>query len=175
VTEDHENALIRQVGALAMADAPEGWVRIDLTVRVGQAHRLTILVPDAEGQWLSGSPAPEVAPLVDELRQLMADAEDREWQTMRLVIDPPDDYIVHFGYDGTPDDLPKERWIRQELLFQLPPGWQWVQLHHDNGLLHMVTGETVPYTPPGGVVPVGATVEMQHRGPIKVTYRPVSR
>lgn len=175
MTDDHENALIRRVAALAMADAPEGWVRIDLTVRVGQAHRLTILVPDATGQWLSGSPAPEVTPLLNELRQLMADAEDVEWQMMRLVIDPPDDYVVYFGYDGSPADMPQEGWIRQELLFQLPPGWQWVQLKHNSGLLHMVTNETVPYTPPEGVVPVGAKVEMAHRGAIKITYEAVSQ
>ncbi|GAB3886568.1 hypothetical protein GCM10029964_051070 [Kibdelosporangium lantanae] len=174
MTQDYENALIRRIGALAMADGPEGWIRVDLSVRVGRPHRLTVLMPDAPGQWLSGEPAPEITPLLDELRQLMTEAEDREWQAMRLVIEPSGDYVVHFGYDGLPDDLGQERWIRQELLFQLPPGWQWVQLRHDSGLLHMVTGETVPYTPPVGVVPEDAKVEMEHGGGIKVTYEAVS-
>nr|WP_042191778.1 hypothetical protein [Kibdelosporangium sp. MJ126-NF4]CEL20288.1 hypothetical protein [Kibdelosporangium sp. MJ126-NF4]CTQ97514.1 hypothetical protein [Kibdelosporangium sp. MJ126-NF4] len=165
MSTDREDELIRQIGALAMADGPEGWVRIDLHVQVGYAHRLTILMPDAPGQWLAGTPAPEINPLLRELLSIM----EGPWKAMRLIIDPPGSYAVHFLYDRDPADIPWERWVYEQLLFALPPGWQWAQVRHNSGLLNMVTGETVPYTPPEGVVAVGKQVEMRHLGGVRIT------
>lgn len=166
MTEQDE--LIRRISALVMADGPEGWVRIDLNVQVGYAHRLTILLADAPGQWLSGSPAPEINPLLGELLSVM----DEEWVAMRLVIDPPGRYTVHFRYDHDQSEIPPERRIHEQLLFLLPPGWEWAQVRHDSGLLHMVTGETVPYAPPEGVVPAGTQIEMKYGGAVRVTTAP---
>ncbi|ONI84159.1 hypothetical protein ALI144C_15885 [Actinosynnema sp. ALI-1.44] len=120
------------------------------------------------GQWLSGAPDPEIDPLLRELLGLMEDG----WDTMRLVIDPPDSYVVHFKSGRDPSDVPWEQAIRDRLLFALPPGWDWAQVRHSSGLLHMITGETVPYTPPEDVVPPGKQVEMKHREGMRITDVP---
>ncbi|ALG08858.1 hypothetical protein AOZ06_19810 [Kibdelosporangium phytohabitans] len=171
MSREREDELVRQIGALVLADCPEGWLRADLNVQVGYAHRLTILVPNAPGQWLSGRPDPAIDPLLRELLDLMPD----RWEAMRLVVDPPDSYVVHFKAAGDASATPWEQAVRDRLVFALPPGWDWAQVRHDSGLLHMITGETVPYTPPEGVVPPGKQVEMRHREGMRIIDVPEGR
>lgn len=161
MTAEREDELIRKIGGWGIADAPEGWRRIDMLFEVGYAHRLTIVV---DANTLTGSPAPEVTPLLQELYALM----DQSWTKFRLVIDPPGAYQAHFKHEPG-QDTPPERRVADELLFLLPPGWESAQIQPRSALIHTVTGLTYPWTPPEGLVPEGAELVMKH--PFSFTMR----
>jgi hypothetical protein len=153
---EHETELIQSIGRWVMADTPQGWQRIDLLVRVGVTHRLAIIVDDTNK--LEGQPAPEVSPLLVELVEVMDDS----WNRFRLIIDPPDDYRAWFMHDDHVDELPQEKRIAQELLFTLPPGWDNAQVRARSAVVRSITGFTYAWTPPEGLVPEGAQMNMKH-------------
>jgi hypothetical protein len=152
---ERETELIQSVCRWVMADAPEGWQRIDLLVQVGFKHRLAIIVDDTNK--LEGEPAPEVSPLLVELIEVMDDS----WTRFRLIIDPSGDYRAWFRHDDHVDETQEKR-IAQGLLFTLPPGWDNAQVQARSALVQSVTGFTYVWTPPEGLVPEGAQMNIKH-------------
>lgn len=166
MSTERQDQLIRKIGARGIADAPAGWQRVDLLVRIGHPHRLAIITDDTNK--LEGQPAGEITPMLHELLQSM----DHSWTRFRLIIDPPDSYRVWFKHDDRARDVSPEMRIAEELLFQLPPGWARAQVQSRSALVHSVTGYTYEWQPPEGLVPENAEMVMEHPFSFELTTHP---
>lgn len=172
MTTEREDELIRKIGGWGIADAPEGWRRVDMLfelaydmgIDVGYHQRLAIIV-DETGK-LEGTPAPEVTPLLKELGLLMG----RGWTAFRLLIEPSGDYRAYFHH-APGRDTPPEKVLADELLFRLPPGWEHARIRPDGATITSVTGFTYDWTPPADLVPPDGELVMTH--PYTWEYRPL--
>lgn len=118
---------------------PEGWRRLDYRVTMAtmvEDYKLTAIMSD--GTPLTGNPPTELKPDLIELRKEMYQPGRGTWFSMRLVIDPPDAYVVDFNFDLDPGwDPPVPPMVYQRDLQAFPrtdehiPDWLRAQLDAD--------------------------------------------
>ncbi|MET0236599.1 MAG: hypothetical protein ABW224_18265, partial [Kibdelosporangium sp.] len=100
---DRADEIIRRIGAHLLGGVPDGWRRLDYQVTMAtmvEDHKLTAIMGD--GAALTGNPPMELKPDLAELRKEMYQPGRGTWFSMRLVLDPPDAYTVHFNFDLDP-------------------------------------------------------------------------
>jgi hypothetical protein len=95
--------VVRWIGGWLMDAAPEGWRRIDMTVRLTTAAEeisLAVVMPDGAAARME--PPPDVSPLLFELRNKKYMRDRGTWLSLRLVIEPDGDYRVSYNFDLDP-------------------------------------------------------------------------
>jgi hypothetical protein len=95
--------VVRWIGGWLMDAAPEGWLRIDMTVRLTTSVEeisLAVVMPDGSAARME--PPPDVSPLLHELRKKKYIRGRGTWLSMRMALEPSGDYVVTYNYDLDP-------------------------------------------------------------------------
>ena len=162
--EADEDQVVRWIGGWLMDAAPEGWRRIDLTVRLTTSvEEISPAAVMPDGAVARMELPPDVSLLLFELRTKKYLCDRGTWLSLRLVIEPDGAYRISYNYDregikGEPNTLLKS--VADYLKFSLPAGWEYLQLryravgdHEESGaVVHSITGTVYPWTPPEQVI-----------------------
>lgn len=144
-----EDQVVRWIGGWLMEAAPEGWLRIDMTVRVASTIEETTLAAVMPG----GGPArmeppPDVSPLLFELRQKKYMPGRGTWLSMRLVIEPDGAYRVQYNFDLDPQwDPPVETADFDDEFVSFPREDEWIPAWYREELKGETGGKRTPDEP----------------------------
>jgi hypothetical protein len=95
--------VVRWIAGWLMEAAPEGWLRIDMTVRLTTSVEeisLAVVMPDGSAAHLE--PPPDVSPLLHELRNKKYSPGRGTWLSLRMTVEPSGAYQVVYDYDLDP-------------------------------------------------------------------------
>lgn len=110
---------------LLRAIAPDGWRRIDLTVRMtSEAEEFQLSVLMADGSTPEVDPPAELAPLFRSDRRACYDPVGGTWFSVRLLIDAESDthYVENYDYDPLwIPPIPREAFLRDLEVFPRAP------------------------------------------------------
>lgn len=119
--------VVRRVGGLLMAGAPDGWRRLDLAAAVTVSDRqvvVTAVLPDGYRQV---EPPADLDFLITELRELKNEVGLGTWLSVRLTVDPDGTYAVWFNFAQDPRwDPPLAAESYRRDLDAFPRDDQWV-------------------------------------------------
>jgi hypothetical protein len=100
---EQEDQLIQQIGARVLQRAPQGWRRIDVKVTMAtmvEDIALTVIMEDGSSP-PAGQP-PDIKAELLTLRHGMYQPGRGTWLSLRLILDPPGSYVVHYNFDYDP-------------------------------------------------------------------------
>ncbi len=140
--------VVRRVGALLMAAAPEGWRRLDLMAAMsGSARQVTFTAVLPDGSSRRVDPPDDLDFLLTELRELKNEPGLGSWLSVRLTVDPDGTYTVWFNFAQDPRwDPPLEPAAYQRDLDAFPRDDEWVPYWYR---------ERMAGRQPVGAVPIG--------------------
>ncbi|MEV7550124.1 hypothetical protein AB0N89_10910 [Amycolatopsis sp. NPDC089917] len=99
---ERADQLVQQIGGAVLREAPEGWRRIDVKATMAtMVEDLAITVIMADGSSAQVQP-PDVAAALRESRQALYEPGKGTWLAMRLILDPPGSFVVHYNFDFDP-------------------------------------------------------------------------
>jgi hypothetical protein len=144
-----EDQVVRWIGSWLMKAAPEGWQRIDMTVRLASTlEEILLAVVMPEGGLVWSEPPPDVSPLLFELRQKKYGRGSGAWLSMRLVIEPDGAYRVLYNFDWDPHwDPPVETWVFDHDFETFPRDEEWIPAWYREGLKGGTGGTRAPDEP----------------------------
>ncbi|MDT7727891.1 MAG: hypothetical protein QOI21_4467 [Actinomycetota bacterium] len=98
-----EDELIQQIGARVLQGAPKGWRRIDVKVTMAtMVDDIALTVIMSDGSSPPPEPPPDIKAELVALRQGMYQPGRGTWLSLRLILDPPGSYVVHYNFDYDP-------------------------------------------------------------------------
>lgn len=99
---DRADQLVQQIGGAVLRDAPGGWRRIDVKATLTtMVEEVAITVIMADGSSAKPQP-PDFGDALRELRQALYEPGKGTWLSMRLILDPPGSFVVHYNFDFDP-------------------------------------------------------------------------
>jgi hypothetical protein len=141
--------VVRRVGALLMAAAPEGWRRLDLVAAMSVSARQvvpTAVLPDGSARRVD--PPDDLDFLLTELRELKNEPGLGTWLSVRLTVDPDGAYAVWFNFAQDPRwDPPLEPAAYRRDLDAFPRDDQWVPYWYRERMAGRQPVDTVPVGP----------------------------
>ncbi|WP_370968604.1 hypothetical protein [Amycolatopsis sp. cg9] len=141
--------MVRWIGGWLMDAAPEGWRRIDMTVRLTAAVEeiaLAVVMPDGAAARME--PPPDVSPLLFELRNKKYVRDRGTWLSLRLVIEPDGEYRVSYNFDLDPLwDPPLEADVWQQDFEAYFRDEEWTPAWYREGIKGEAGGERPPDDP----------------------------
>lgn len=107
LSPEEQEDVIRSVGAILLAEAPESWqeLRVSFRSTIG-VDTATFEVVMADGQITKLHPPDSAMEKMTELRTGMYQEGKGSWFTATYVIKPPGRYNVDFDYDSQPNFFP---------------------------------------------------------------------
>jgi hypothetical protein len=132
-----------------MDAAPEGWRRIDMTVRLASTlEEILFAVVMPEGGPVLLEPPPDVSPLLFELRSKKYNRSSGAWLSLRLVIEPDGDYRVLYNFDADPRwDPPVDTEVFDHDFESYPRDEAWIPAWYWEGLKGRTGGTRTPDEP----------------------------
>jgi hypothetical protein len=147
--EADEDQVVRWIGGWLMDAAPEGWRRIDMTVRLTAAVEeiaLAVVMPDGAAARME--PPPDVSPLLFELRNKKYMRGRGTWLSLRLVIEPDGEYRVSYNFDLDPLwDPPLEADVWHQDFEAFPRDDEWIPAWYREGIKGETGGKRTPDEP----------------------------
>lgn len=144
-----EDQVVRWIGGWLMDAAAEGWLRIDMTVRLTsiiEEISLAVVMPD--GIRAEVEPPADVSPLLFELRHKKYMRGRGTWLSMRLVIEPTGDYRVSYNFDLDPGwDPPVDDDVLDHDFETFPRDEEWIPAWYREGIKGETGGKRTPDEP----------------------------
>src|SRR5690349_19202795 len=95
-----EDQVVRWIGGWLMDAGPEGWRRIDLTVRLtSMVEEIAPVAVMPDGDMREMEPPPDISPLLFELRNKKYMRGRGTWLSLRMAIEPTGDYGITYNFD----------------------------------------------------------------------------
>ncbi|MEU8411209.1 hypothetical protein AB0C24_00385 [Amycolatopsis japonica] len=100
--QERADQLVQQIGAAVLQEAPPGWRRIDLKATMAtmvEEVAITVIMEDGSSAQMQ---PPDIRAALQESRQALYEPGKGTWLAMRLILDPPGSFAVHYNFTFDP-------------------------------------------------------------------------
>jgi hypothetical protein len=145
----NEDQVVRWIGGWLMDAAPDGWRRVDLTVRLtSMVEEIVPVAVLADGGTQEMEPPPDVSPLLFELRNKKYMRARGTWLSLRMLIEPTGDYGITYNFDLDPLwDPPVGADVYEHDLDTFPRDDEWVPEWYRKRMNDEKPGQRTPDEP----------------------------